>query len=96
VGRDGLLDLDAGDVLPAGDDDVLVAVAQLDVAVGMPYGQIPGMKPAVGERFGGGGLVGEVAAHDVVAAHHDLAHRLPVPGDVAHLPGGNTHQTAEP
>ena len=38
VGGDRLLDLDAGDVLAAGDDDVLAAVAELDVAVGMPDG----------------------------------------------------------
>src|SRR6201996_9034710 len=66
VGGDRLLDLDAGDVLAAGDDDVLAAVAQLDVAVGMPDGQVTGMEPAPGERLAGGSLVGEVAAHDVV------------------------------
>src|SRR5262245_53005566 len=33
VGGDRLLDFDAGDVLAAGDDDVLAAVAELDVAV---------------------------------------------------------------
>ena len=38
VGGDRLLDFDAGDVLAAGDDDVFAAVAQLDVAVGMPHG----------------------------------------------------------
>src|SRR5271166_857390 len=37
MGADRLLDFDAGDVLAAGDDDVLAAVAQLDVAVGMPH-----------------------------------------------------------
>ena len=51
VGGDRLLDLDAGDVLSAGDDDVLAAVAQLDVAVGMPHGQVPGMEPAAVERL---------------------------------------------
>jgi hypothetical protein len=35
---DGLLDFDAGDVLAAGDDDFLAAVAQLDVPVRMPDG----------------------------------------------------------
>src|SRR5262245_21105828 len=36
VPRDRLLDLDGRDVLAAGDDDVLLAVAELDVAVGVP------------------------------------------------------------
>ena len=40
VGADRLLHLDAGDVLSAGDDDVLAAIAQLDVAVGMPHGKV--------------------------------------------------------
>src|SRR5215471_17580672 len=44
VGGDRLLDLDAGDVLAAGDDDVLSPVAKLDVPVGMPHGQVPGME----------------------------------------------------
>src|SRR5262249_7992336 len=48
VGGDRLLDFDAGDVLATGDDDVLAAVAELDVAVRMPYGQVPGMEPAPG------------------------------------------------
>ena len=51
MGGDRLLDFDAGDVLAAGDDDVLAAVAQLDVAVGMPHGQVPGMEPAPRERL---------------------------------------------
>src|SRR6185312_7887144 len=85
VGGDRLLDFDAGDVLAARDDDVLAAVAELDVAVGMPDGKVPGMEPAPGERLGGGRLVVEVAAHDVVPAHDHLAHHLPVLGDVGHL-----------
>jgi hypothetical protein len=36
------LDLDGRDVLAAGDDDVLGAVAQLDIAVGMRYAEIAG------------------------------------------------------
>ena len=51
----------------------------------MPDGQVPGVEPAPGERLGGGGLVMEVAAHDVVPAHDDLAHRGPVLRDVGHL-----------
>ena len=52
------------------------------------------MEPATAERLAGGGLVVEVAAHDVVAAHDDLAHGLPVLGDVAHLPVNDAHQVS--
>src|SRR4026209_2346373 len=46
----------------------------------------PEWNPPAGDRFAGGGFVVEVAAHDVVPAHDDLAHRGPVPWDVGHLP----------
>src|SRR5262249_46612961 len=92
VRGDSLLDLDAGYVLAAGDDDVFAAIAQFDIAVGMPHGKIPGMEPAAGERLAGGGLVVVIAAHDVVAAHDHLAHRLPILGDVVHLRVGHTHE----
>src|SRR5215467_3114156 len=75
VGGDRLLDLDARDVLAAGDDDVLAPVTQLDVAVGMPHGEVAGVEPAPGECLARGGLVVVVAAHDVVPPHYYLAHR---------------------
>src|SRR5207244_9162935 len=46
-----LLDLDRRDVLAARDDDVLLAVAQLDVPVGVPDRQIAGVEPAAPERL---------------------------------------------
>jgi hypothetical protein len=54
VGDDRLLDLDRGDVL-AGDDDVLAAVAELDVAVRVPDGEVAGVEPAARRPLGGGG-----------------------------------------
>ena len=39
-------DLDGRDVLAAGDDDVLGAVLQLDIAVGMHHAEIAGVEPA--------------------------------------------------
>src|SRR5215469_6693679 len=41
VGGDRQLNLDARDVLAAGDDDVLTPSAKLDVPVGMPHCQVP-------------------------------------------------------
>ena len=55
---DGLLHLDRRDVLAAGDDDVLAAVAQLDVAVRMQDGEVAGVEPAASER--GRGRLGVV------------------------------------
>ena len=45
-----VLDFDGRDVFAARDDDVLGAVFELDVAVGMHNAEIAGMKPAAGER----------------------------------------------
>src|SRR5918998_4619920 len=77
--------LDRRDVLSAGDDDVLVAVPDLDVAVRMPHGDVAGVVPAPLERLFGSLFVVEVALHDHVAVHDDLAHRLPVERHVVHM-----------
>jgi hypothetical protein len=49
MGREHLLDLDRGDVLPAADDDVLAAVSELDVPVGVDNAQVAGVEPAAAE-----------------------------------------------
>src|SRR5215831_3044695 len=82
---DGLLDLDGRDVLPTRDDDVLLAVAELDVAVGVPDADVSRVEPPAPERLGRGVGLLEVALHDVVAAHDDLAQRLAVLTHVSHL-----------
>src|SRR5688572_31608071 len=66
------LDFDRGDVLPARYDDVLGAVLQLDVPVGMHHPEVAGPEPPVGDRLAGGDFVLVVAQHDVVAAQRDL------------------------
>src|SRR5208283_3356656 len=67
----GVLHIDRGDVLAARDDDVLRAVAELDVAVRMLDPEIAGVEPAAGEGLVGRRLVLEVALHHDVAAEHD-------------------------
>ena len=47
------LHLDRGDVLAAGDDDVLGAVLDLDVTVGVHHAEIAGVEPAAREGFCG-------------------------------------------
>src|SRR5215203_1746978 len=61
VARYGLLDLDSRDVLPAGDDDVLVPVPDLHVPIGVPYGDVARVVPAALERLLGRLFVLEVA-----------------------------------
>ena len=44
-----LFDLKRADVFASGDDDVLGAILDLDVVVGMPDRQVAGVIPAVAE-----------------------------------------------
>src|SRR5215204_125211 len=80
-----LLDLDGRDVLAAGDDDVLFAVAQLHVTVRVPGGDVAGVVPAALECLGGDVGLLEVALHHGVAARHELPEGLGVAGDVVHV-----------
>src|SRR5215203_2479727 len=56
-----LLDLDRGDVLAAGDDHVLAAVADLDAPIRMPDGDVARVEPATLEGLFRLLLVVEVA-----------------------------------
>src|SRR5262249_57871604 len=69
------------DVLAAGDDDVLGAIADLDVAAGVPDRHVAGVKPAARERVVGRGRAPDVLLHDGVAADEDLAQRRAVARD---------------
>ena len=82
-----LLDLDRGNVLAAGDDDVLRAVLDLDIAVGVHDREVAGMEPAAGERLPGRFRVLQIALHDRVAAQQQFADRLSVGRHVAHRLG---------
>ena len=88
---DGVLHLDGRDVLAAADDDVLLAVAKLGVAVRVHDRQVAAVEPAAAEGFGGNLGLLVVAEHDVVAAHHHLAQGLGVGGHVAHVVVHHAH-----
>ena len=90
-----VLHLDRRDVLSPGDDDVLAAVSQLDVAVRVQHADVARMEPAAAKGLGGRLRIAVVAAHDVVAAHHDLAQGGPVIGDIAHLLVDDPHVEGE-
>src|SRR5579872_7486103 len=69
-----LLDLARVDVVAAADDQVLLAVHDVEVAVLVDPGQVAGVEPAVADRLGGGLGPLPVALHDVRPADDDLAH----------------------
>ena len=75
---ESVLDLDRGNILAAGNDDVLGAVLELDIAVGMHHAEIAGVKPAAGESPLGRRLVFQIAFHHDVAAEHHFAECLAV------------------
>ena len=68
------LDLGRVGVEAAGDEHVLLAVGDPDVAALVHRADVAGVQPSVGvDRLGRLLRVLEVPAHHVVAAHHDLA-----------------------
>ncbi|MNL53410.1 hypothetical protein D3C87_1766540 [compost metagenome] len=68
-----LLDFAGVHVEAAGNDHVLLAVGQVQVAFGVDVADVAGVQPAVDEGFGGLVRLLVVALHDQVAAHADLA-----------------------
>lgn len=85
-----ILHFDRRDVLAAGDDDVLGAILELDVAVGVHDTEIAGMKPAAGERLIRRFAVLQVALHDDVATEHHFADGLTVGRRLCHRRGSIT------
>ena len=71
-----VLELRRRDVLAAGgDDDVLHAVGDLEIALVVDEADVAGMQPAVAQRLGGFVRLVVVAHEDVRAAQQDLALR---------------------
>src|SRR5690606_30320610 len=72
--------LDGGDVLAAGNDDVLEAILDLYITIRVADRQVAGVEPAAGKGFLGGAGVFQVALHHGVAAHEDFTDGLAVAG----------------
>src|SRR5207237_2455881 len=85
---------DGRDVFAAADDDVLLAVDDVDVVFFVPHGHIAGVQPTLRHDFGGGRGLFVVAVHNVVAAHHDLADGMHVARHVVHLQVHYAHLAA--
>src|SRR6185437_638820 len=69
-----LLDLARVDVVAAADDQLLLAVHDVEVAVLIDAAHVAGVQPAVDDRLGRRLRPLPVALHHVVAADDDLAH----------------------
>src|SRR5262249_48022875 len=80
------------DVLAAADDDVLLAVDDVDVVLFVPYGHVAGVQPAFGHYIGGGARLLVVTVHHLIppehhppARGHFARHRPPLHGDSGEL-----------
>src|SRR5215469_977580 len=71
---DDLLHLNGRNVLATRDDHILLAIAQFNVAIRVPHGEVTGVEPASFKCCGSRVRVLVVAFHHVIAAHHDLTH----------------------
>src|SRR5690606_4943418 len=78
VAVEHIFHLDGRDVFAPGNDDVLAAVLDLDVTVGVHHSQVARVEPAAGKGLLCGLGILQVALHGDVAAEHDLAHGLPI------------------
>ena len=83
--QDDVLELQRGDPLAAGLDDVLDAVRDLQVALRVDEGDVAGVQVAAGPELPESARVLEVALGQPGGAHDDLAGGLAVVGHVAHL-----------
>ena len=84
-----ILDLEGGNVFTPRDDDVLAAVLDLHIAVGLHHRQITGVEPPALKGLLRGLGVLQVALHHDVPAKHDLAHGLAIGGHF--LQGAGVH-----
>src|ERR1700722_17759358 len=75
-----VLDFDRGNVLAAGNNDILRAVLELHIAVLVLDAKGAGMEPAPSQRLLRSSLVLEVALHHNVAAEHHFTHRFSIVG----------------
>ena len=87
MGAVHLLDLQRRHLLAAGLDDVDRRPSEHPVAVELADGDVTGMEPSVGERFGGCVWSAPVLAEHVGAAHEKLARCA-----VGHVGAGIVHE----
>ena len=80
----GILNLNGGNVLTTGDDNVLQPVLDLHVAVFVPYRQVAGVEPATPEGLFGGFGVLQIALHHRIAAQENLTDGFAVFGHWLH------------
>ena len=82
---EGVFDFERTDVLAAGNDDVLGAILDDDIAMLVEYAEITGVKPAASKGLVGSLLVPEIAFHHDIAAEHHFTDGFTV---VRHLEHG--------
>ena len=73
VAVEAVLNFNGRNVFAAGNDDVLGAVFELQVVVGVHHAEVAGVKPPARKGARGGFRVFQVALHHDVAAEHRLA-----------------------
>jgi hypothetical protein len=73
-----VLDLNRRDVLAPADDDVLGAIANLDVAVGVHDSEVARVQALGSQHLGRGFRIVKIPGHHRGGADHDLPHRAAV------------------
>ena len=73
-----IFNFDGGDVFSAGNNDVLAAILDLDVAVRVHHGKVACVKPAACKGLFGCRRIFKVALHDHIAAKEYFPHGLAI------------------
>src|SRR5579872_2943309 len=81
---ENVFDFHRRNIFPAGNDDVLGAILDDDIAVLVEHPEVSGVKPSAGKGLTRGLFVLEIALHHDVAAEHDLADGLAVARHLTH------------
>src|SRR5665213_4263143 len=72
-------------ILPSADDDVLLAIDDMDIVFVIPYRHVARMEPWPRHYSGGCFRLAEVTVHHVVAGDYDLTDCGHVTGNVRHV-----------
>src|SRR5579859_5283596 len=79
------------DVLAAADDDLLLAIHNVDEPVLIPDRHVAGMEPGPGHYRRGHVGLAEIALHDVIAGGNHFADGLHVTRNIVHLFVDHSH-----
>ena len=88
---DRFLHFDRRNVFATADDDVLLAVHDVDIAFSIPDRHVARVEPVIRHHRAGGFRLPVIAVHHVIAEDHDFSDRIHIARHIAHLRIDDAH-----